>query len=91
MDEAEKMFQRALEGYEKALGPEHTSTLLIAKNLGNLYKDQSKMDEAERMPTGAGGNGALVARSTYIPSATSAVFTDLRARWRRRKDEQGKP
>ena len=79
MDKAEEMYQRALEGYEKALGPEHTSTLLIAKNLGNLYKDQSKMDEAERMPTGAGGNGALVARSTSIPSATGAVFIDLRA------------
>ena len=29
MDEAEKMYQRALQGKEKAWGPEHTSTLVL--------------------------------------------------------------
>jgi hypothetical protein len=33
------MFQRALQGYEKAWGPEHRSTLHTANNLGILYKD----------------------------------------------------
>ena len=47
--EAEKMYQRALEGYEKAWGPEHTSTLDTVNNLGNLYKNQGKMDEAKKM------------------------------------------
>ena len=47
--EAEKMYQRALEGYEKAWGPEHTSTLDTVNNLGNLYPDQGKMAEAEKM------------------------------------------
>ena len=49
LDEAEKMYQRALQGYEKALGPEHTSTLNTVNNLGILYKDQGKLDEAEKM------------------------------------------
>jgi hypothetical protein len=34
--EAEEMYQRALAGYEKALGPNHTSTLVTVNNLGNL-------------------------------------------------------
>jgi tetratricopeptide (TPR) repeat protein len=43
------MYQRALEGKEKALGREHTSTLDTVNNLGNLYSDQGKLDEAEKM------------------------------------------
>ena len=49
MAEAEKMYQRALEGHEKALGPEHTSTLDTVNNLAVLYADQGKMAEAEKM------------------------------------------
>ncbi|KAH7010637.1 uncharacterized protein B0I36DRAFT_257436, partial [Microdochium trichocladiopsis] len=49
LGEAEKMYLRALDGYEKALGPGHTSTLRTVNNLGNLYKDQGKLDEAENM------------------------------------------
>jgi len=47
--EAEQMYQRALQGYEKAWGPEHTSTLDTVNNLGNLYADQGKLIEAEQM------------------------------------------
>src|SRR5207237_2476848 len=36
-------------GYEKALGPDHTSTLDTVNNLGLLYKSQGKLDEAEKM------------------------------------------
>jgi hypothetical protein len=43
------MYKRALAGYEKALGPGHTSTLDTVNNLGLLYRDQGKLDEAERM------------------------------------------
>jgi tetratricopeptide (TPR) repeat protein len=46
---AEEMYVRALRGYEKEWGPEHTLTLNKAGNLGNLYKDQGKMVEAEEM------------------------------------------
>ncbi len=49
MQEAEDIYRRALEGKEKACGPEHTSTLDTVNNLGNLYKSQSKMQEAEVM------------------------------------------
>ncbi|KAA6408178.1 MAG: Kinesin light chain [Lasallia pustulata] len=49
MAEAEAMYRRALEGKEKAWGPEHTSTMDTVNNLGVLYKDQGKMAEAEAM------------------------------------------
>ncbi|KAF1940516.1 hypothetical protein EJ02DRAFT_494611 [Clathrospora elynae] len=43
------MYQRALQGKEKAWGPEHTSTLGTVNNLGNLYADLGRLDEAEMM------------------------------------------
>src|SRR6266498_849419 len=43
------MYERALQGYEKAWGPEHTSTLNTVNNLGSLYADQGKLVEAEQM------------------------------------------
>jgi tetratricopeptide (TPR) repeat protein len=48
-DEAEKMYQRALQGKEKAWGPEHTSTIKTVNNLGNLYVNLGRLDEAEKM------------------------------------------
>ncbi|KAN0073072.1 HET domain containing protein [Elaphomyces granulatus] len=49
LDEAEKMYQRALQGCEKAWGRDHTSTLNTVNNLGSLYADQRKLDDAEMM------------------------------------------
>ncbi|KAK4182502.1 hypothetical protein QBC35DRAFT_457232 [Podospora australis] len=49
LSDAEAMFERALRGYEKALGPEHTSTLTTVHNLGNLYRDQGRLSDAEAM------------------------------------------
>jgi tetratricopeptide (TPR) repeat protein len=49
LNEAEKMYERALQGKEKVLGAEHTSTLDTVHNLGVLYTDQGKLDEAEKM------------------------------------------
>ncbi|KAI2822751.1 hypothetical protein CBS133816_9241 [Aspergillus niger] len=46
---AEEMYQRALAGYEKALGPDHTSTLDTVNDLGILYFEQGKLKEAEEM------------------------------------------
>ncbi|KAL5371587.1 hypothetical protein DPSP01_014157, partial [Paraphaeosphaeria sporulosa] len=43
------MYQRALQGYEKAWGSENTSTLSTVNDLGNLYKDLGRLDEAEKM------------------------------------------
>ncbi len=49
MEEAEAMYQRALKGFEKAWGPEHTFMLNTVNNLGGLYAKQGKMKEAEVM------------------------------------------
>jgi tetratricopeptide (TPR) repeat protein len=46
---ANQMYGRALEGYEKAFGTEHMSTLDIVNNLGSLYKNQGKFALAEQM------------------------------------------
>jgi tetratricopeptide (TPR) repeat protein len=43
------MYQRALQGKEKAWGLEHTSTLDTVNNLGNLYTNLGRLDEAEKM------------------------------------------
>jgi tetratricopeptide (TPR) repeat protein len=69
--EAEAMYLRALEGYEKALGPDHTSTLSTVNNLGNLYKNQGKLAKAEAMYLRAlkGNEKALG------PDHTSTLFT----------------
>jgi tetratricopeptide (TPR) repeat protein len=47
--EGEAMYKRALAGYEKALGAEHTSTINIVNNLGMLYYAQDKLVGAEQM------------------------------------------
>ena len=44
-----KEFHKALKGFEKAWGPDHTSTLDTVNNLGNLYSDLGRMAEAEEM------------------------------------------
>ncbi|KAJ5919800.1 Disease resistance protein [Penicillium verhagenii] len=49
LQEAEVMYDRALEGYEKVWGQEHTSTLDTVNNLGLLYADQGRLQEAEAM------------------------------------------
>jgi tetratricopeptide (TPR) repeat protein len=46
---AEKMFIRALEGREKALGPDHILILETLNNLGILYYDQGKLAKAEKI------------------------------------------
>ena len=47
--EAEQMYQRALQGKEKAGGPEHMSTFDTINNLAVLYAGQGKLVEAEQM------------------------------------------
>jgi hypothetical protein len=43
------MYRWALTGTEKALGPDHTSTLSMVHNLGLLHYYQGKLVEAEAM------------------------------------------
>jgi hypothetical protein len=47
MAEAEAMYMRVLQGYEKAWGAEHASTLATVNSLGLLYANQDKKAEAE--------------------------------------------
>ncbi|KAI4136790.1 MAG: hypothetical protein LQ341_005446, partial [Variospora aurantia] len=47
--EAEKMYQQALDGKEKALGPNDPSLFGTLNNLGNIYTSQGKSAEAEKM------------------------------------------
>jgi len=56
--EAEKMYIRALQGCEKALGLDHTSTLDTVNNLGNLYADPER--SWERKITKNFGDGVMV-------------------------------
>ena len=68
LDDAEKLYLRALAGYEKALGPDHTSTLHTVNNLGNLYYRQGRLSEAEKLYQRAlaGQEKALEPDHTYI-------------------------
>jgi len=59
------MYVRVLRGYEKALGPEHTSRLDTINNLGTLYASQGKMAEAEEMYVRALQERRQVERRTH--------------------------
>ncbi|KAI9854868.1 MAG: hypothetical protein M1813_000644, partial [Trichoglossum hirsutum] len=60
-----------------AWGPDHTSTLDTVNNLGLLYMDQGKLDEAEKMYQRAlqGYEKALgpVLIMTYVPALNTAL------------------
>jgi tetratricopeptide (TPR) repeat protein len=93
-EEAEKMYLRALQGYEKAWGPDHTSTLDTVNNLGLLYVDLGRLDEAEKMYLRAlqGYKKALgqEAVNTYIPALNTAQnMVDLFQQTGRTKEAEG--
>ncbi len=46
-EEAEPLYQRSLEIYEKALGGDHPSFAKTLNYLANLYRDQGRYEEAE--------------------------------------------
>jgi tetratricopeptide (TPR) repeat protein len=77
------MYQRALQGYEKAWGPEHTETLATVNNLGVLYKNLGRLDEAEKMLQRALDGYAraisLENLMTYVPALNNmCAFASLR-------------
>ena len=53
LDEAEKMYQRALQGYQKALGLKNVAryrpALNTISNLGDLFAAQRHLDKAKEM------------------------------------------
>jgi tetratricopeptide (TPR) repeat protein len=80
------MHKWALHGKEKALGPDHTSTLDTVNNLGLLYEDQGKLDAAEKILERAlrGYEKALGAElvATYVPALNTTenlamLFTQM--------------
>ena len=86
--EAESMYQRALLGKKKTLGPEHTSTLDTVNNLGLLWNNQGKLKEAEAMY-----QCALAGyEKTWGPDHTSTLNTvnNLGSLYRPRQAEGGR-
>lgn len=87
--EAEKIYQRALDGYEKARGPDHPSTLTIANNLHLLESNQGEQDgveEAFRQVLDRNEKAADADKhSRSLPSSARSVFIRLKAGVRRRK------
>jgi tetratricopeptide (TPR) repeat protein len=79
--EAEQMYQRALQGKEKAWGPDYTSTLSTVNNLGLLYKKQGKLVEAEQMYQRAlqGYEKAIGPENitTYVPALNAIIALGL--------------
>ncbi|KAK4251063.1 kinesin light chain [Corynascus novoguineensis] len=49
LGEAEAMYRRTLQGYDKALGPDHMLTVDTINKLGNVYRVQCRLEEAEAM------------------------------------------
>src|SRR5947207_5138102 len=52
LKDAETMYQQALAGFEKTLGPDHKSTLDTVNKLGDLYRDQDKLGKADVLNQG---------------------------------------
>ena len=72
MDEAEKMYQRALQGYEKAWGRDHPSTLRTLNNLKLLNASRSEAHDLKQ-------------HFQSLSSTATAVLYRLKAGMRRRK------
>jgi tetratricopeptide (TPR) repeat protein len=47
LKEAQALFERALAGREKELGPDHPSTLISVNNVAVLLQDQGRLKEAQ--------------------------------------------
>ena len=48
-DDAEELYERALAGNEKQLGPDHPATLRTVENLAIVYKNKGRYDDAEEL------------------------------------------
>jgi len=74
------MYERALAGREKALGAEHSATLMTVNNLGTLYHDQGKLEEAETMYARALGGYTNVLRTEKPPLTALRSFATVLGR-----------
>jgi hypothetical protein len=48
-EEAEPLYERALDIHEKALGPEHPDTITVLENYAALLRKMSREDEADEL------------------------------------------
>jgi tetratricopeptide (TPR) repeat protein len=83
MDEAEKIYNRALQEYEKALGRERVKTYIPAlntiQNLAELYKQLGRADKAKDMYSRAlDGLKAVLGRSSKRCQDILAALAILR-------------
>ena len=49
MDDARRLYQRAMAGYERAVGKDHLSTLGVANNLGALELTEGNVADAQTL------------------------------------------
>ena len=49
LEDAKKLYERALSGQERLLGPNHADTLMTINNLAGFLKDQGKLEEAKKL------------------------------------------
>ena len=49
-----KLYERALLGRERFLGPNHADTLTTVNNLGNLLNEQGKLEKVKKDNFSAG-------------------------------------
>ncbi|KIJ39529.1 hypothetical protein M422DRAFT_110290, partial [Sphaerobolus stellatus SS14] len=82
LEKAERMYEWALAGFERALGPNHTDTLTTVNNLGLLYSKLGWLEEAERMYERAlaGSEKALGSNHTSILTTVNnlgLLYSDL--------------
>ena len=47
--DAERMFERALAGKERAFGRDHTSSLSAVRALGSVYRTHERLADAENL------------------------------------------
>jgi len=75
LKDAEMMYNHAFAGYERALGPEHASTLTIVNNLGNIYTDQGHLKDAEMTYTlGTVNNLGVLYRKQGHPKDAEMMY-----------------
>lgn len=85
------MYQRALAGKEKTWGPQHTSTLNTVNNLGNLYRNLGRLEDAEQMYQRALAGYAKAIHPNNLLTCVPALnnmwaFASLRQRQGRTED-----
>ncbi|RWA09194.1 hypothetical protein EKO27_g5903 [Xylaria grammica] len=74
-EDAEHIFQRVLQGYEKTSGPDNASTIATVRTLGHFYMEQGRLEDAEVMYERALQSTEKVSGPEHV--STSAAISDL--------------